>query len=74
MNTCLAASWVGEAKGSLGGRAGAAELNRELRELYEALVEALRKGATDIHSEHMSEVRAHLTVVEESRTAGILAE
>ncbi|WP_369191664.1 STAS domain-containing protein [Streptomyces sp. R08] len=63
----LAASWVGEVTGSLGGRVSAAELNRELRELYEALVDALRKGATDVHSEHMSEVRAHLTELSRNR-------
>ncbi|MFJ4787318.1 STAS domain-containing protein [Streptomyces sp. NPDC088794] len=63
----LAASWVSEVSGSLGGRVSAAELNRELRELYEALVEALRQGATDVHSEQMSEVRALLNELSRNR-------
>ncbi|MGW0874167.1 STAS domain-containing protein [Streptomyces sp. NPDC002740] len=66
-NQDLAASWVREVQGSLGGRVGAAELNRELRELYEALVEALRQGAVDVHSEPMSEVRALLTELSRNR-------
>ncbi|OQR64013.1 anti-anti-sigma factor [Streptomyces maremycinicus] len=63
----LAASWVREVQGSLGGRVGAAELDRELRELYEALVEALRQGAQDVHAEQMSEVRALLTELSRNR-------
>ncbi|MGW1208652.1 STAS domain-containing protein [Streptomyces sp. NPDC002499] len=63
----LAASWVSEVSGSLGGRVSAAELNRELRELYEALVEALRQGAADVHSEQMSEVRALLNELSRNR-------
>jgi rsbT co-antagonist protein RsbR len=63
----LAASWVSEVSGSLGGRVSAAELNRELRELYEALVEALRQGAAEVHSEQMSEVRALLNELSRNR-------
>ncbi|WP_369213166.1 STAS domain-containing protein [Streptomyces flavofungini] len=63
----LAASWVGEVSKSLGGRISAAELERELRELYDALVEALRHGAGDVHSEHMSEIRALLTELSRNR-------
>ncbi|MCF0084996.1 MULTISPECIES: STAS domain-containing protein [Streptomyces] len=63
----LAAAWVREVSGSLGRRVSAAELERELRELYEALVEALRQGAVDVHSEQMSEVRALLTELSRSR-------
>ncbi|CAM5403321.1 STAS domain-containing protein OS=Streptomyces alboniger OX=132473 GN=CP975_04225 PE=4 SV=1 [Streptomyces alboniger] len=63
----LAASWVREVAGSLGGRLGTAELERELRELYDALVEALRQGATDVHAEEMSEVRALLTELSRNR-------
>ncbi|MDH6697369.1 STAS domain-containing protein [Streptomyces griseoviridis] len=63
----LAATWVREVSGSLKGRIGAAELDRELRELYEALVEALRQGATDVHAEQMSEVRALLTELSRNR-------
>ena len=63
----LAATWVREVSGSLGGRVGTAELDRELRELYDALVEALRQGATDVHSEQMSEIRALLTELSRNR-------
>ncbi|AZS88734.1 STAS domain-containing protein [Streptomyces griseoviridis] len=63
----LAATWVREVSGSLKGRIGAAELDRELRELYDALVEALRQGATDVHAEQMSEVRALLTELSRNR-------
>ncbi|MEV8047005.1 STAS domain-containing protein [Streptomyces griseoluteus] len=63
----LAASWITEVSRSLGRRVSAAELERELRELYDALVEALRQGAVDVHSEQMSEVRALLTELSRSR-------
>ncbi|MGW4909014.1 STAS domain-containing protein [Streptomyces sp. NPDC004270] len=63
----LAAVWAGEVSGSLGGRVSAAELKQELRELYEALVQALRQGAVDAHSEQMSEVRALLTELSRNR-------
>ncbi|PSM45000.1 anti-anti-sigma factor [Streptomyces dioscori] len=63
----LAAAWVREVSGSLGGRVGTAELDRELRELYDALVDALRQGATDVHSEQMSEIRALLTELSRNR-------
>lgn len=63
----LAASWIKEVSRSLGRRVSAAELERELRELYDALVEALRQGAVDVHSEQMSEVRALLTELSRSR-------
>ncbi|WP_086690337.1 STAS domain-containing protein [Streptomyces recifensis] len=63
----LAASWITEVSRSLGRRVSAAELERELRELYDALVEALRQGADDVHSEQMSEVRALLTELSRSR-------
>ncbi|WP_105967839.1 STAS domain-containing protein [Streptomyces geranii] len=63
----LAAMWVAEVAGSLGSRVGSAELDRELRELYEALVQALRQGAVDVHSEEMSEVRALLAELSRNR-------
>ncbi|MFE9534596.1 STAS domain-containing protein [Streptomyces sp. NPDC006691] len=66
-NGDLASSWIREVSGTLGSRVGKAELDRELRELYEALVEALRQGATDVHSEQMSEVRALLTELSRNR-------
>ncbi|MBQ0851260.1 STAS domain-containing protein [Streptomyces sp. BH-SS-21] len=63
----LAAAWVRQVSGSLGGRIGTAELERELREMYDALVDALRQGATDVHSEQMSEIRALLTELSRNR-------
>jgi rsbT co-antagonist protein RsbR len=63
----LAAGWVREVSGTLGGRISTAELERELRELYDALVDALRHGAGDVHSEHMSEIRALLTELSRNR-------
>ncbi|MCX4238455.1 STAS domain-containing protein [Streptomyces sp. NPDC020707] len=63
----LAAAWVREVSGSQSGRISAAELDRELRELFDALVDALRQGAADVHSEQMSEVRALLTELSRNR-------
>ncbi|WP_369216707.1 STAS domain-containing protein [Streptomyces flavofungini] len=63
----LAASWVQEVSRSLGGRLGTAELERELRELYDALVQALRQGVTDVHAVEMAEVRALLTELSRNR-------
>ncbi|MFE7169720.1 STAS domain-containing protein [Streptomyces sp. NPDC057616] len=63
----LASAWVAEVAGTLGGRVSTAELDRELRELYEALAAALRQGAIDVHSEQMSEVRALLTELSRNR-------
>ncbi|WP_328491948.1 STAS domain-containing protein [Streptomyces sp. NBC_00414] len=63
----LAAAWAREVSGSLGGRVGTAELDRELREVYDALVDALRQGAVDVHSEQMSEIRALLTELSRNR-------
>ncbi|MEU2624357.1 RsbRD N-terminal domain-containing protein [Streptomyces sp. NPDC007157] len=63
----LAAVWVAEASASLGSRVSAAEVDRELRELYEALVAALREGAVDVHSEQMYEVRALVTELSRNR-------
>ncbi|WP_221360750.1 STAS domain-containing protein [Streptomyces beigongshangae] len=63
----LAAAWVREVSASLGSRVGTAELDRELRELYDALVDALQQGATDVHAEQMSEVRALLTELSRNR-------
>jgi rsbT co-antagonist protein RsbR len=63
----LAAGWIREVSGTLGGRISTAELDRELRELYDALVDALRHGAGDVHSEHMSEIRALLTELSRNR-------
>ncbi|MEU9382311.1 STAS domain-containing protein [Streptomyces sp. NPDC048279] len=63
----LATVWIAEVSRSLGSRVSAAEVDRELRELYEALVSALREGAVDVHSEQMYEVRALLTELSRNR-------
>ncbi|MER7936158.1 MULTISPECIES: STAS domain-containing protein [unclassified Streptomyces] len=63
----LAAVWVAEVTRTLGSRVSAAEVDRELRELYDALVAALREGASDVHSEQMYEVRALLTELSRNR-------
>ncbi|MFF7334018.1 STAS domain-containing protein [Streptomyces sp. NPDC090306] len=63
----VAGAWVQQVAKSLRGRLSAAELSRELGELYEALVEALGQGATDVHAESMSEVRALLTELSRNR-------
>ncbi|MEU3186744.1 STAS domain-containing protein [Streptomyces sp. NPDC006923] len=63
----LAAQWVDHVSNSLRGRVSRAELDRELNELFTALVEALRNGAADAHSEGMSEVRALLTELSRNR-------
>ena len=57
----LAATWAGEVAASLKGRVSRAEIERELRELYAALVAALRTGGTDPRSEAFGELRALLT-------------
>jgi rsbT co-antagonist protein RsbR len=44
-----------------------AELDRELQELYTALVEAVRAGARDAHAESLAEVRALLTELSRNR-------
>ncbi|MEU8931710.1 STAS domain-containing protein [Streptomyces sp. NPDC048409] len=63
----LAAVWVAEVTRTLGSRVSAAEVDRELRELYDALVAALREGASDVHAEQMYEVRALLTELSRNR-------
>ncbi|MFJ8493192.1 STAS domain-containing protein [Streptomyces sp. NPDC094038] len=63
----LATEWTQQASGPLAGRIDATALGRELRELHAALIEALRHGAQDVHSEPMSEVRALLTELSRSR-------
>ncbi len=63
----LAAEWAQRAFGSLSGRMSLPVLERELQELYVALVEALRQGAREVHSEQMSEVRALLAELSRTR-------
>ncbi|MDI5964486.1 STAS domain-containing protein [Streptomyces sp. SL13] len=63
----LATGWVDRVAGSLKGRISRNELDRELTELYTALVEALRDGVADAHADGMSEVRALLTELSRNR-------
>ncbi|MEO3977786.1 STAS domain-containing protein [Streptomyces sp. CAU 1734] len=62
-----AAQWVADVSRGLSGRISRAELDRELRELYAALVEALRAGAQHAHGEELSELRALLTELSRNR-------
>ncbi|MFF8959655.1 STAS domain-containing protein [Streptomyces sp. NPDC014894] len=62
-----AALWVTHVSQGLSGRISKAELDRELHELYAALVEALRAGAQHAHSEELSELRALLTELSRNR-------
>ncbi|MEU0987903.1 STAS domain-containing protein [Streptomyces sp. NPDC005953] len=63
----FAAQWVTRVSEGLAGRVSRAELDRELHELYTALVEALRVGAEDAHGEVLSELRALLTELSRNR-------
>ncbi|MFF4652292.1 STAS domain-containing protein [Streptomyces sp. NPDC001380] len=63
----LAEAWVERVSTSLRNRMSTVELDRELRELYDALVEALRRGAGGVHDENFSEVRALLTEISRNR-------
>ncbi|WNO76617.1 STAS domain-containing protein [Streptomyces sp. AM8-1-1] len=63
----LAEEWIGIVVASLAGRISRAEIARELRELYSALLEAIRSGAHDASAEGMSEVRALLTELSRNR-------
>ncbi|MEW2084810.1 STAS domain-containing protein [Streptomyces sp. NPDC005283] len=63
----LAEEWIGLVAASLSGRISRAEVAHELRELYSALLEAIRSGAEDAAAESMSEVRALLTELSRNR-------
>ncbi|MFE3021950.1 STAS domain-containing protein [Streptomyces sp. NPDC059256] len=63
----FAAQWGTRVSEGLAGRVSRAELDRELHELYAALVEALRAGAEDAHGEALSELRALLTELSRNR-------
>ncbi|MET8061917.1 STAS domain-containing protein [Streptomyces microflavus] len=60
-------AWVDSVAGSLKGRISKAEVGRELRELYTALVEGLTAGGEDARSEELSETRALLTELSRNR-------
>ncbi|MET9091929.1 STAS domain-containing protein [Streptomyces cyaneofuscatus] len=59
--------WIGSVAGSLKGRISKAEVDRELRELYAALVEALASGGEDARGDNLSETRALLTELSRNR-------
>ncbi|MEU3498809.1 STAS domain-containing protein [Kitasatospora cineracea] len=59
--------WVAAVAASLGGRISRAELERELTDLYQALLQALDKGGLDWQGESYSEVRALLVELSRSR-------
>lgn len=59
--------WIDGVVGSLKGRISKAEVDRELRELYAALVEALAAGGEDARGENLSETRALLTELSRNR-------
>nr|WP_202519112.1 STAS domain-containing protein [Streptomyces sp. SID1034] len=63
----LGAEWAEKVTGSLGGRVARAEVERELREIYAALVAALSDGSVDGHDEAFGEVRALLTELSRNR-------
>ncbi|MEV6570304.1 STAS domain-containing protein [Streptomyces sp. NPDC051577] len=63
----LAAEWADKVTGSLGGRVSRAEVQRELQELYTALVAALGEGSLDGRAEAFGEVRALLTELSRTR-------
>ncbi|MYR95227.1 MULTISPECIES: STAS domain-containing protein [unclassified Streptomyces] len=59
--------WIDSVVGSLKGRISKAEVDRELRELYAALEEALASGSEDARGENLSETRALLTELSRNR-------
>jgi rsbT co-antagonist protein RsbR len=63
----LASAWVEAVSRTLRGRISLAELERELHELYSALVDGLRQGAFDWQGEAYAELRALLAELSRSR-------
>ncbi|MCX4918871.1 MULTISPECIES: STAS domain-containing protein [unclassified Streptomyces] len=63
----LSAEWAASVTGSLGGRVSRAEVQRELQEIYTALVAALGSGSIDGRGEEFGEVRALLTELSRNR-------
>ncbi|MER7760956.1 STAS domain-containing protein [Streptomyces sp. NPDC097619] len=63
----LAADWADKVAGSLSGRVSRGEVQRELQELYTALVAALGHGSLDARGETFGEVRALLTELSRNR-------
>ncbi|MFF8532299.1 STAS domain-containing protein [Streptomyces sp. SAS_267] len=63
----LGGDWADRVTSSLGGRISRAEVQRELQEIYTALVAALESGSLDGRGEAFGEVRALLTELSRSR-------
>jgi rsbT co-antagonist protein RsbR len=63
----LASAWVETVSRTLRGRISLAELERELNELYSALVDGLRDGAFDWQGDAYAELRALLAELSRSR-------
>lgn len=63
----LGADWADRVSGSLGGRVSRSEVQRELGELYTALLTTLQTGSLDAHGEAFGEVRALLSELSRSR-------
>ncbi|WUS62109.1 STAS domain-containing protein [Kitasatospora sp. NBC_01246] len=63
----LGSAWVDAVSRTLRGRISEAELDRELQELFTALVEGLRQGGFDWQGEDFAEVRALLTELSRNR-------
>ncbi|MFE2533135.1 STAS domain-containing protein [Streptomyces sp. NPDC059371] len=63
----LGAEWSEKVTVSLGGRVSRAEVQRELQEIYTALVAALADGSLDGRGEAFGEVRALLTELSRNR-------
>ncbi|MGW4310533.1 STAS domain-containing protein [Streptomyces californicus] len=63
----VTAEWIDGVSRSLQGRISKAEVDRELRELYGALVDGLRAGDEDTRGDGFSEVRALLTELSRNR-------
>ncbi|MFF2364113.1 STAS domain-containing protein [Streptomyces sp. NPDC058122] len=63
----LGIEWSDKVTGSLGGRVSRAEVQRELQEIYTALVAALADGSLDGRGEAFGEVRALLTELSRNR-------
>ncbi|MFF1872446.1 STAS domain-containing protein [Streptomyces sp. CB03911] len=63
----LVGRWIEGVSHTLRGRLSVLELDRELRELYSALVEGLRSGGPDWRGEGWSEARALLTELSRNR-------
>lgn len=63
----LAANWIEVVSATLAGRVSTVELDRELHELYAAIVQAVHTGGLAAGGEHYTEVRALLAELSRNR-------